>query len=740
MQDKPLGWPVEGDVETLPEIFLELHGSSWPPARGDVPQGTAEVGAWSVSQQLTGSALPGQVRAVSGHSIPSGSVSFAQPEGAPLTPWARGPLNLGPGGACTLYASHAGVGRSHGLRLGGFQLAPIAGSSLSNTVELELDGDPIRMQKPFTLRWRYNTKVSSFAEPPYELDASWVIDQVARSTGYYQTPALVTSAFLSLPLCGGTMADRGSTITATVAGWVAAEHQAGLGPGSSIDASLSTTVPNKFYISCDVAGAGGRIIVGGAVFDFSSTKLEVRSGITTLATVAYPVASGAIRRVQAEVTRTGNSLAVRVRCGAGAWSAGATAAFGSAPWDSGTDTATIDTTLTPTGRWIRGIQLHTVDDPRIWIPPNAQIDIAYSPIHAAFGIEKVTAWEVVQDIAAKTMGAAWVTPGGVLVYRNGERMRGTDAPVETVEALDKLEDLAWVIDPGEIADRVEVTYTPTDVETSYGMSTLWESTETIRVPARKTVTVYADINGTTNVLSPFVPLWPPTDPAVTKYVDGRMSRWAAATSPDGSGVRPADNAIRVSAQMVGVSRAKISITNATGGTLWLVDGTGAPCLILRTSLHIAPGEPETISHGPAIEDALNPISLDAGAWVQDATAAQRILDWLVGQTATAKAVINSVRVKPDLSREIGDVIRLTDGHTGLRTEAIISGITLAGDSTGYTQHLDLALLDVAYQDFDAWLERESITTFADFDTWLTANNITTFEDFDQWAIDLGGTW
>lgn len=547
MQDKPLGWPVEGDVETLPEIFLELHGSSWPPARGDVPQGTAEVGSWSVSRQLTGGALPGQVRGASGHSIATGSASFAQPTGAALSPWGKGSLRLGPGGKCILYAGHAGPGLAKGLRLGSFVVAPIGGANTSNSVDLELDEDSIRLNKPFTLNWSYNS-----AQPTF--DASWVLEQIAANAG----------------------------------------------------------------LAADIE---------------------------------------------------------------------------------------------PTG----------------------------SPLRGVFGVSGASAWSVAQSIAAATMGAVWISEAGVFTYRNRHTLRGVGGYTESVEALDSVESLAWTIDPADIADRVELTYAPTEAISSLHASTLWEATDAIRLLAGQTITVSADIAGTTDRLSPFVPVWPVDDPSAPSYSDGQMSRWAASSQRDGGGVRPPDTAIRATASMASPSRARIVITNTTAGTLWLVDGNGNPTLTLRTSLHIQPGEPVVISSGVPEPVSVSTLSVDAGAWVQDASTAQDLLVWLTGQTSRAQATLPQVRVKPDLARQMGDPIKLTDGHTGLRSKALITGISLSGGPEGYTQALDLALLDVIFADFDSFCADNGVNTFAGLDAFCIDSNLNNFAELDVWLTDFGGT-
>lgn len=543
MQPKPEGWPSPSPIERVPEVYLSLTGSSWPPAANGVPRGVAEAGSWSVSRQLTGSSLPGQVRGATGHSIATGSVDFAQPEGAPLTPWAQGTLNISPGGRCKLYASHAGPNLTLGLMLGSFVVAPIQGANTSKSIMLELDEDSIRLQRPFTLDWYYDANMPTF-------DASWVLGKIAEYGGY------------------------------------------------------------------------------------TATDIE------------------------------------------------------------------------PSGSILNGV----------------------------FGVSGQSAWEVAQEIAAATMGAVWISESGVFTYRSRASLRGEGVFTETVQALDSIESLDWRLDPGDIADRVELNFIPTRVEESdVANITIWEATDKIRVRAQQSAVVYADIQGTTPRVAPFLPLWSEAAPPEER------SRWAAATSANGSGEQPANDAITVTATIVSPSRVRINLENNTNQHLWMVDGNGQPSLILRTTLHVAPGEPETIQTGRSEEQALNPLSLDAGSWVQDPDTAHQMLNWITGQTERAQATVNQVRVAPDLTRQIGDVIRLEDGHTNLLSKALITGITNAGDAGGYTQHLDLALLDVTFTEWDTWMRKNGINTIDQLDAWMQANNINTFTAFDQWGQTLGGT-
>lgn len=360
------------------------------------------------------------------------------------------------------------------------------------------------------------------------------------------------------------------------------------------------------------------------------------------------------------------------------------------------------------------------------------IEDSGSMIRGLFDVAGKSNRDVIQDIARATMGAAWQDETGRLVYRNAESMR-TGYPVETVVADSQLEDVPWRISREDTADRIALTYTPVEViADGSGSITLWEATDPVRVPAGRSISIVATINGSTDRIAPWYPIWDAT------LADTRMSRWAAAATIDGGGTRPADDALRFDTKMTGPSTVMITVTNRTENNLWLVDGNGAPCLILRSTRHVAPGEQMTISAGADEAMAVNGFDFDCGGWVQDAARAQSMLDWLWAQMSFPLGVIPSVSVKPNLARQLGDIITITEeklapDHVPLKSKALVTGMDLDADGGGYTQTLSLALLAVTFHDFDVWGIGNAVETFEQFDARLSAAGISTFEQFDLWA-------
>lgn len=362
-------------------------------------------------------------------------------------------------------------------------------------------------------------------------------------------------------------------------------------------------------------------------------------------------------------------------------------------------------------------------------PAQMDIENTGSLLAGVFGVTDQTCWDVIQDIAKATMGAAWLSEDGKLVYRGRISLR-TGTPVESVEALDDVEELVWNIDRNNAAERVEYAYTPAQILTStISTLTLWEATNPVLVWAGGRVNIDADIDGTTDRIAPFLPLWD-TETAGTN--GARMSRWAAASQADGGGPRPGNSAISVSVRIVSPSRVRLTVSNNTNQNLWLVDGNGNPCLILRSSLHVRPGETETIDAGASETVAESQFGFDAGQWVQDAGTAQEMLSWLSAQTRTPGATISEVRVRPNLSRQLGDIITITDAGSELNAKALITGVRLQGGPDGVEQRLNLALLDVTFADWDEYNRTHDLSSFYRLDQHLTNLGINTFAKLDAW--------
>lgn len=743
MQQLPADWPADASVETIPEFQIVTDSPA-------VPSGVAPVSSYQIRRDLTGGGLPGAARGGSGFSVAEGSVTVPQ-QGTPVTPWAKTPVM--PGGAATLQAKHDGAT----LPLGSFLVNDVSGADSAAEVTLGLIEQTRNMDGAFTSN--ITTAANIAGDTTIPNDAASVLGDAFRSAGYttHMTPTVTGATILNRAYCDGTVAwDYGEYFSSSANGGSAyfgsKDGRIGLVGTAYTTASRpdldSDVVPNpnttrSVTFHADCKKDGGQVFFDEATYGVSIWPNE------SLLTVFCSSTFGTNTSFDIPASHGGDAYTVHLGIN------GTTvnvylASPKHAAWELlGTMQLKrqLDIRLhwrtelfagqgaTYNDGWIGGVAIWYKDGatpPAITYP--TKIDAYYEPtgsnLSGVFTADQ-SARETIQDIAKSTMGAAWMDETGALIYRDADHMRAGSA-VEIVVADRQLEDLPWSISHENTADRIEYTYTPANIERStLGTLTIWEATEKTSVGAGEAITITAELdNVTTNGVDFFVPIWD------TYWPSNSRSRWAAASSSDGGGTRPLDDAIKVDVTITG-GTAIIRVTNTTSKTLWLVDGNGEPCLILRSQLKVSAGEQQTLEWGVTKEQATNPFSFDAGQWVQDAETAQEQLNWLASQMQQAQATIDQVNVKPNLARQLGDIVVLTEeqlspDHKPLKSKALITGSDLDGDANGYTTTLNLALLGVTFYDLDEWLIREGITTFGQLDTRLQSLGITTFGDLDAW--------
>lgn len=365
--------------------------------------------------------------------------------------------------------------------------------------------------------------------------------------------------------------------------------------------------------------------------------------------------------------------------------------------------------------------------------PTALISTAHSPLQAMVGGVSGKSWDVIQDVARATLGAAWIDEEGRLIYRGRDEMRA--APITAwVDALDTLEDVPWSSGLDEVADRVEVTYREPVVSRNFDDTlTVWESDESLAVRPGKTLTLTRDIEGAASGLA----WWERAEDVSTIPINQKSRYWAWTAPPGEDGSAPAASALVIDATMITPSRVRIRIRNTTGATLYIYR------LILRAMTLAAAGEPLTIASGATAANAETPLSIDLGSFVQDGDAAQRILAWLTSQTSTPNPTIRDVRVPPDATRRLGDTvlvrIRPTLDAEALTFKAMISGVSNAARDGELTQALSFTLLDPTENDLAAYFVAQGIDTEADVAAHWTALGLTTENDVAAW-INRGGLY
>jgi hypothetical protein len=347
--------------------------------------------------------------------------------------------------------------------------------------------------------------------------------------------------------------------------------------------------------------------------------------------------------------------------------------------------------------------------------------------------EDVDALTCVQQIVAAHLGAVRsdVESGGLTVLTYEDLSGSAVDPVDTLNVLDKFEDLTWVIDPGEVFDRVEVRFT---------------------IPKYLTT---ADLDNQTGnafiAIKRAIAVWEATDKtylnagAELEYVIDPGSAWSSAypgvssnTKSDGSGetnyVLLDDNSVG-SLNEVSTGRLLIKLQNSTGVRQWLTVEDGNPSFLNTFWKDVSSDDGATLlSWGADAYTARNPMSVDLGKLIQRRADAQVILDRIVSQVREARPRIESVNIVPDLRRELGDIVWVDFPEEGLHTKAILTKITNGGSAGSLTQVVDLVLLGPRIRDFnEAWDAAIPGATIADFNAKWSGKTIA---DFNQDPLNV----
>lgn len=781
MQKKPVRWNDDAPVR----VFAELDEKAWPNRDASLPGGFVETGTWGTQRTLTGGGLPGSARGGTSLSVGSGSATLPQARDGRVSPF--GSRLVRAGGGCRLWAYSGGAqpepvafdaltgqafldafetriarpdaGFAHmsseaRLPLGSMTTHSVSGAAGSSDVSMSIAETVPGMQRKFAANLAAPSASATF-------DASYVIAAAAKLAGF--RPSLLptdrngdwsflaaSSYMLQVPLVGAAIPTIGALTSASAPSWSnlnGSQWYSGgtltfqnTGDIATEFGSGMNTSSRSLYVLLEVTGAGATIASQDVSFTITPRTVTMTIGANSLSVSAQGKQafdgrvdiSGWVSNGSAYLSAGGFTPE------AGEWGVSNTAT-GWPTFVSQRPSSVI--TVTPArGGFVRDVLSMTGSshsgllDIYMFQSSNTKIEYANAPLTGIFNLAGRTCWEVIQEIAKSTMGAAWIDETGALVYRSRESLRG-GAPVERVNADEQLEDVPWTITDDESADRVVVSYTPATIATSATSGlTLWESTQPVFVPAWGTKTITQDVEAAADAVAAFSAVWSDAgDPSGLKG-----SKWAAAPNRDGTGTRPANDAISISGKMLTPFRLQLTIVNNTGSTLWLVDGNGNPFIVARTSRQVTAGEPETVEWGAAEDASLSEFRFDAGQWVQDSTTANEMLTWLVSQFQAQQPTLDQVKVKPDLARQLGDIIVLTEEkrseeHKPLKSKGLVTGISLSGSAGEITQTLDVALLTDVFRDFDSWCQANSVETFDQLDSALSAANVNTLDDFDRWA-------
>lgn len=731
----PASWPPPSGDEILPEVFLSLADSSWPPATDVTPAGVAELSSWEMTREIVGNTLPGQLRGTVGLSIGDAQVIARQSDGKPMAPWGRGDRRVTGGAKASLYASHSGPSATDRLDLGSWLVDPMSGSLASPELGIDL------------LEASYAARIPNLLTPAFTIacEAAWIVDTLARQSGFYATPAPVDSCVLSVPMQGHVVAERG--VMTQFSGWPLAwdkrlgviSPDGGLAHTYSCDGGFfSSTLSNSRFLSATVSGTVTFNLAQDAA---GAPQIEIRPGGViavrndpadswTTGTYVAGLNPDHPLRVEIEVQRDGlqfdwGTFRARARSSSdaafGSW-VNASAGSSGGNWADGVRV----TAASPSSA--AGIQFCTTSLPGVWAKPNARIDPLLGLLVAPWIPGDLDAWKGIQEVCGSHLAAAWVTSDGDLTVRNRDYLAGASGePVQTVIVDDQLADLGWSTDPADTADRIEVTYNPVDYDfgtapTSYPIA--WRAPDVLEVGGGQTLQVVADLEAYSDQLRPWIPWSELASGSIFK-----SSAWSAYPNRNGTGTVAPATAIAVTHTQVSAGRAIISVTNRTASPLFMVAADGGTGLVLCATSVGRQESTATVTRGASAEVAKNPVTIDLGKYVHRPVDVDAIADYIWARVSVPRWTAAQLRIKRDLSLDIGQILLLVHPDSDLRVKVLITGIALKGEPGDISQTLTVVVLPPTWADFDAAWLAASKTWTTGFDPVWAGSNFASF-DFD----------
>ena len=382
---------------------------------------------------------------------------------------------------------------------------------------------------------------------------------------------------------------------------------------------------------------------------------------------------------------------------------------------SGLDTSVIGLYLSASGSAVSGLQVATSDDPGLWATPTARIPLIGGKVAAPWLPDGADVWTALQDVVGAYAGACWTNADGVLTVLNRTELAGVNRPKTLVDVDTEAEDVVWNLSTEDAADRLEVTWWPVSWPDEWSDPPEWPVGDKISVPAGESLTVEVDLGGYVETLAGW-----------TSYAagDGTSSEWEANTAENGTGAE-VTSGIAVTNDRLSPSRVRVTVRNSTSGTVWMVDGDGAPAMILRGTRQAAQDTPRVITYGATEVTAQQTVQVDLGKTVQDAATAAQLAAYIWARVRVPRYTVGSLRLPLDWTRDLGQILALEHPASGMSVHALVTRISLDAGPGAVNQLLDLVILPPTFDDLDATWKG---STSAAFDAaWFGRNGA----DFDR---------
>lgn len=784
--DIPETWPNQTWVEDTPLGHLETIDAKAPD--GTVPI-RWEVAEWESTREMTSSSLPGQVRARTGLSVGTGhALVKRQPDDFP---WKQSLVYELTGQNAQILLAPEGHAE---IPTGQFRVADVNGNLTTLGVMVDLDERQIEGKDaaPAVLDYQWPGGVSQDGIDSQVKDPIWWVAELAKQMGYTSgpTPVAGTNGYMPLldvPFHGGLKAAYPPDVdfeTGMAYEWRSVDGVVGLSTAGavSIEYAVQQLIPQQFVITMDtnegwssvdwidkeslLLGELGIEIhpdVAGTEFDLNiySTGTNGNSNPSTSQSNLdqdrnWDVAPN---RFQIEVTLTPssetayNSVSVRVRRRL------------DRPWlgpfvhampntISRTNLHNLNVVVSGPGSDLAFLANLSVVDTSSVSPQ--VIDDLVSTIGGSAGriyLEPLfgtnispwldpdlSVWATMQEIVEAWLGALITDVYGNLKVLNRFTLVGNSDSLQerVVDVGLNFEDLPWVMNYADQADRLVVKYRPVNTQkadpSATSLATIYEFQDII--------IAYPGDNDAFFTLDYLYPTDLKLLPFNRKDNDnGVYHVWDAYRYNNGSGAHIDPNEdIGMRIDRVSTSTWSVFIDNRTAAPFHMVDETGTPYLKIRSSYWYDQTQEAQIERGLPADEAENTLEVDLGHYVQTEADANALADYLWGRVNARSWRASTVRLKPDYRLDLGDVIEIQHSRTGILSNALVAKVVMAGVPGEVSQRIDLVLIPQTWEDFDEeWASAPQNTwegfddlwdeyTWNDFDRTPTATTVAQIEE------------
>lgn len=772
----PEDWPVRTWAENPPLATLETIDT-------DAPSGTIptrwRVANWSSTREIKSSSLPGQVRHQTGLSIGTGK-ALVKRQPADF-PWKHSLVyELTGQDAQVLLAPQ----NSTEIPTGQFQVAEISGDLTTVGVQVELDEKTIegRDQTPGVLDQQWASGITVEEIDAQVKDPVWLVSELAEQMGFRTGPTVTPgqagyTPILDVPLQGALLPREPINVpfsTEDGVGWEASDEGA-VGLSTEFGASSITVtyevaypVPTVTTVTFDLDNAwGGFEWVDSLTDGRFGIQLKAETGNSDVDLNIYSTGSNGVanantnvnnlditrdtdtpNRIQIELTMAAasatayNSVSIRVRRRDGFWFGPYVhpmtntlsrvnehdieiQVFGNSSVGDGilSNYSVVDNSAVSST--VRDTLLNTVggEQGRIYLEP------LLGTIQSPWLDPDLGVWSTMQAIVEAWQGALITDVYGDLKVLNRNTLVGLNnlQQERIVDVGLNFEDLPWVMNWADQADRLVLTYRPLEAvvaqPSQVGLPVIYEFQDVLI--ARPGVNEYFF---TLDYIYP-------TDlkllPFNRKDTDnGVYHVWDAYRYNNGTGAHIDPNTdLSMRIDRVSSSTWKIYAVNLTASPFHFVDNTGTPWLKIRSSWYYDQTQETTVERGVSATDAKSPIEIDLGHYVQHPDDAEALADFIWGRVNQRSWRANTVTMVPDYRLDLGDVIEIRHHRTGVRSNAIVAKVDMAGEPGQLVQKVDLVLMPPTWEDFDeAWANALPSSTWSTFDDlW----DDYTWDDFDR---------